>query len=159
MYLLARVVIGTLLGTVSMTGAAAPVSDSSITSNGTVNGSERVTERVEKLLEDPLLGVVVNRTMTVQGHDFYRYFSSWWRETDIDGQYSISIHERPSARWGSEVWVEYRRDRVFHMFLPPARSRTKDISRMAVEIAYDNITRNELQRALFQSEDLGPEEM
>lgn len=128
--------------------------------NGTaLNGSENVARRARQVLEDPLSGVIVNRTVTVQGHDFYRYFSAWWRDTDTEGNYSISIHERPSARWGSEVWVQYRRERVFHMFLPPARSRTKEISRQAVDIAWDNITRNELQRAIFQSEDLGPEEM
>lgn len=127
--------------------------------NGNLNGSSQLAERARKALEDPLGGIVVNRTMTVQGQDFYRFFSSWWREIDEEGRYTISIHERPSARWGSEVWVQFRRDRVFHMFLPPARSRTRDISKEAVEIAYENITRNELQRAVFQSEDLGPEEM
>lgn len=129
------------------------------TPSGQLNGSERATEQAKRLLEDPLGGIVVNRTVTVQGQDFYRYFSAWWREIDQDGRYTISIHERPSARWGSEVWVQFRRDRVFHMFLPPARSRTREISKTAVEIAFDNITQNELQRAIFQSEDLGPEEM
>src|SRR5690606_27285038 len=127
--------------------------------NGALNGSGKALQQAKRVIEDPLTGVVVNRTVTVQGHDFYRYFSAWWRDMDTDGNYSISIHERPSARWGSEVWVQFRRERVFHMFLPPARSRTKEISRQAVEIAWDNITRNELQRAIFQSEDLGPEEM
>lgn len=124
-----------------------------------LNGSQQPAERAKKLLDDPLGGIVVNRTVTVQGQDFYRYFSTWWREMDEDGRYTISIHERPSARWGSEIWVVFRRDRVFHMFLPPARSRTREISKEAVEIAYENITQNELQRAIFQSEDLGPEEM
>lgn len=159
MYMLARTVLYTLLSTVCVTFAAAQNNNSDATANGTINGSARVTERVDKLLKDPLLGVIVNRTMTVQGHDFYRYFSAWWRETDEEGQYSVSIHERPSARWGSEVWVQFRRERVFHVFLPPARSRTKQISKAAAEIAYETITQNEIQRALFQSEDLGPEEM
>ena len=130
------------------------------TDNSQLNGgSAQITERAKKILEDPLGGVIVNRTITVQGHDFYRYFAQWWREKDEENKYSISIHERPSARWGSEIWVQYRRDRVFHIFLPPARSQTKEISKQAVNIVYENITRNELQRALFKSEDLGPEEM
>lgn len=159
MYPFARTVLCTLLCTVGPAVAAASHDNADASQNANVNGSSRVTERVEKLLEDPLLGVIVNRTVTVQGHDFYRHFASWWRETDEEGRYSISIHERPSARWGSEVWVQFRREQVFHIFLPPARSRTKEISQAAVEIAYENITQNELQRTLFQSEDLGPEEM
>lgn len=138
---------------------AAPDSSTSTQPNGNLNGTGQVTEQARRILEDPLGGIVVNRTVTVQGQDFYRFFSAWWREIDKDGRYTISIHERPSARWGSEVWVQYRRERVFHMFLPPARSRTREISKNAVEIAFDNITQNELQRVIFQSEDLGPEEM
>lgn len=138
---------------------ALPGQVSGTESNERLNGTEQLAERAKRLLEDPLGGIVVNRTVTVQGQDFYRYFSAWWREIDEDGRYTISIHERPSARWGSEIWVLFRRDRVFHMFLPPARSQTRDISKTAVEIAYENITQNELERAIFQSEDLGPEEM
>lgn len=140
-------------------GTAAPAYDSDSAQSETLNGPGEAAKGARRLLEDPLIGVIVNRTMTVQGHDFYRYFASWWRQTDEEGRYTVSIHERPSARWGSEIWVQYRRDRVFHIFLPPARSRTKEISKLAVDIVYDNITQNELRRTLFQSEDLGPEEM
>lgn len=162
MRLLERTVLTTLMSSIGSTlfvVAVASEQESTTPPHNNPNGSASVTERAKKVLEDPLGGVVVNRTVTVLGHDFYRYFATWWRETDEDNQYSISIHERPSARWGSEVWVQFRRDRVFHTFLPPARSRTKEISKMAVEIAYENITQNELQRAAFNSEDLGPEEM
>ena len=124
-----------------------------------LNGQDKLNRLAKERLEDPLRGVVVNRTVTVQGHDFYRFFSMAWHDIDIENQYSISVHERPSARWGSEVWVEYRRDRVFHIFLPPARSRTKEISKQAAHIAYEQIENNELDRVLFQSEDLGEEEM
>lgn len=141
------------------TGTSGDAGGTNNDANGALNGSGKALQQAKRVIEDPLTGVVVNRTVTVQGHDFYRYFSAWWRDMDAEGSYSISIHERPSARWGSEVWVQFRRERVFHMFLPPARSRTKEISRQAVEIAWDNITRNELQRAIYQSEDLGPEEM
>lgn len=158
MTLLAKTLLCIALLSISVTPAATAEKKDSTTGKA-LNGSAEIAERAKKSLEDPLSGVIVNRTMTVQGHDFYRFFSAWWRETDEDGRYSISIHERPSARWGSEIWVQYRRDRVFHMFLPPARSRTREISQMAVQIVYENITQNELERALFQSEDLGPEEL
>lgn len=124
-----------------------------------VNGSDSLSKAAKRQLEDPLHGVIVNRTVTVQGHEFYQYFSMWWRQLDEDNKYSITIYERPSARWGSEVWVEYRNDRVFHVFLPPARSQTKQISEQAAQIAFQYIEENELEQMLHQSEDLGPEEM
>lgn len=158
MQLLRKIALCTALGLSGGVANAAPKAEEPAV-NGALNGSAQVGERARQTLEDPLLGVIVNRTVTVQGHEFYRFFSNRWRMVDEEGRYSISIHERPSARWGSEVWVEYRRDRMFHMFLPPARSRTREISNIAVDIVYENITQNELQRALFQSPDLGPEEM
>lgn len=157
--------LATLLVPVTLSLASAPAwtapqnANNGVTAEGQLNGSAEPAKRAKELLEDPLGGVIVNRTVTVLGNDFYRYFATWWRQRDENNAYAISIHERPSARWGSEVWVEYRRNRIFHAFLPPARSRTKEISEYAADIAYRNITQNELQRALFESADLGPEEM
>ena len=111
------------------------------------------------VFEDPLSGIVVNRTVTVLGNDFYQYFSSRWRQKDISSKYSISIHERPSARFGSEIWVQFRQKRMFHAFLPPARAATKKISWSAVEMVYQNINDSELERIMVKSPDLGPEEM
>lgn len=126
---------------------------------GTVAEGETPDERAARLFEDPLRGVVVNRTITVQGQEFYQFFSMRWSYIAGESSYTLSVHERPSARWGSEIWVEYQRDRVFHMFLPPIRSETKAISQEAAEIVLETIQEIDLQRALFFSEDLGPEEM
>lgn len=124
-----------------------------------INGSDNLSKAAKRRLEDPLHGVVVNRTVTVQGHEFYRAFSMWWRQLDEDNKYSITVYERPSARWGSEIWVDYRQTRVFHVFLPPARSQVKQISQQAAEIAFEQIEESVLEEMLYQSEDLGPEEM
>ncbi len=113
----------------------------------------------KSVFDDPLGGVVVNRTVTVLGNDFYQYFSAYWREKDISSTFSISVHERPSARFGSEVWVQFRQKRMFHTFLPPARAATKEISAIAVEMVYQNIAESEVERIMIRSPDLGPEEM
>lgn len=113
----------------------------------------------KSLLDDPLSGIVVNRTVTVLGNDFYQYFARAWREKDSDHRYSLSVHERPSARWGSEIWVQYRQQRVFHMFLSPARQAAKDVSEQAAGIVYENVVNSDIQRMLVQSQDLGEEEL
>ena len=113
----------------------------------------------KSVFDDPLGGVVVNRTVTVLGDDFYQYFSTYWREKDISSKFTISVHERPSARFGSEIWVQFRQKRMFHTFLPPARAATKKISAMAVEMVYRNIAESEVERMMVRSPDLGPEEM
>ncbi|WP_397473313.1 curli production assembly/transport protein CsgE [Pusillimonas sp.] len=117
------------------------------------------TQPEKSLLDDPLSGIVVNRTVTVLGNDFYQYFARAWREKDGDHRYSLSVHERPSARWGSEIWVQYRQQQVFHMFLSPARQAAKDVSQQAARIVYENVVNSDIQRMLVQSQDLGEEEL
>ncbi len=116
-------------------------------------------ESVDRIFQDPLGGVVVNRTVTVLGKDFYRYFASYWREHKEASKYTISIYERPTARFGSEVWVLYRQQRMFHIFLPPARQATREISQIAVQHVIENISQRELERMTTRNPDLGPEEL
>jgi len=108
---------------------------------------------------DPMIGVVINRTVTVMGKDFYQYFAANWRDKEMSERYSISIHEKPSAIRGSEMWVQFGQRKVFHTFMSPARSAVKETSAQAAEIAYKNVVELEVQRLLFQDKDLAQEEL
>lgn len=113
----------------------------------------------KNLFDDPLSGIVINRTVTVQGHDFYRYFSNRWRELSGASPFTLTVVERPSARWGSEIWVEYRRQRMYHAFLAPARSGTKKTSERAVDLVLENVNKSEIERVLTNNPDLAPDEL
>lgn len=106
-----------------------------------------------------LTGIVVNRTVTVLGWDFYHYFSSSWRDNPVSEHYSVSVHERPTAIRGSEIWVEYNHQRVFHTYLAPARSAVKDVSDAAVRIVAQNVEALDINRLLGEDQDLGTEEL
>ncbi|HEU0231523.1 MAG TPA: curli production assembly/transport protein CsgE [Burkholderiaceae bacterium] len=108
---------------------------------------------------EPLGGLIINRTMTVLGFDFYRSFSEVWQAVHPDSKFNITVYERPTAQYGSEIWVSYRDIRVYHTFLSPARSGVRKESKLAVETAYTNITEIDAERKQFKSADLGPEEM
>lgn len=127
--------------------------------SGRINGIIEAEKESQRVLKDPLTGIVINRTITVLGKDFYHYFVTAWRNKDGDNRYTITIYERPSARWGSEIWIDYQRNQMFHTFLSPARQAARKVSEEAVDIVHRNIIENEIRRALFQSEDLGPEEL
>lgn len=111
------------------------------------------------LEQDLLGGVITSRTITVLGWDFFQYFTAKWEAIHGKERLSLSIYERPTARWGSEIWIDYKQTRVFHTFLPPARSATKAISMQAVDLAYKNVTDINIRRSLFTDVDLAPEEM
>lgn len=120
---------------------------------------EKAERSTDTLFDQLLGGIVTNRSITVQGNDFYQAFASYWRSTDISNRVSLAIYERPTARFGSEIWIDYGQRRVFHIFLPPARSATRSIGQQAVEIVYRRIADIEAERLLFPSPDLGREEM
>lgn len=103
-------------------------------------------------------GVVTNQAMTVAGQDFYHYFVAAWRDKEGSERYTIGVRERPSARFGTEVWVEYRQRRVFRTYLPPARAAIRPISENAAEVAYQVITETDLQNQLIRDADLGRDE-
>ncbi|MDB5885558.1 MAG: hypothetical protein JWR74_1729 [Polaromonas sp.] len=111
------------------------------------------------LASDLHAGVVVNQTITLIGQDFYLNFVAAWRDKPLSERYTLSVHERPSARLGSQVWVEYGNRRVFQTFLPPARARAKDAGLDAVEVAYQNIVDADVLNLLFRDPDLGPDEL
>ena len=148
-----RLVLGSMLclGMITWPGAQA-------TPSGTQTLSASATAQTASL--DSLAGgVVLNRTMTIVGHDFYKYFTAAWRERENTERYSIAIVERPTAVRGSEVWIEYRNKRIFRMFLSPRRSAIRKISQQAVGVVYENIVEKDLQQLLYQDHDLAKEEL
>lgn len=104
-------------------------------------------------------GIVTNQTVTVAGHDFFNYFVSAWRDRELGDRYSISIHERPSPRWGSQVWVEYAQRRVFQVALPGGRAGMRLLGEQAVEIALQRIVEIDVERLLFREADIGMDEI
>jgi curli production assembly/transport component CsgE len=104
-------------------------------------------------------GVVVNQTLTLAGHDFYQSFVAAWRDKPDTERYALTIGERPSVRLGTQVWVEFSRQRVFQTALPPARARIPAIGEAAADIAYQNVVQSEVQKLLFRDPDLGPDEI
>lgn len=108
---------------------------------------------------EPLGGLVINRTMTVLGWNFYSNFAEVWRNLYPNTSITVTVYERPTAQFGSEIWIEHDGHRVFHTFLPPALSATKRISTQAASIVYKTITTRIAQRALFHDVDLAPKEI
>ena len=112
-----------------------------------------------RVLQELYAGVVVDQTVTVLGHEFYQHFVALWRDMEMASRYAISVHERPTARWGSQIWIEYAQRRVFQVFMPPARANVKAVSERAAEVAFRNVVDTEVQRLLFREPDLGPDEI
>jgi len=108
---------------------------------------------------DGYIGVVTDVTVTTVGEEFYRAFAAVWREQPLSDRYSLSIVERPSARWGSLVWIEYAHRRLYSRFLSPSKPETARASAMeAARQVYRRAVDADVERLLFRDPDLARDE-
>lgn len=121
----------------------------------------RASAEISSRQMDPDAGLVTDATVTFIGQAFYRSFMSTWRELPMSERYSLSIIERPSARWGSLIRVETAAGRlVFTTFLSPGRrDLISPSAEEAARITHHNVVEADLQRLLFKDEDLAPDEL
>lgn len=124
---------------------------------GQAESSARVAGAVRKA--DQYAGMVTNQTVTVAGQDFYRYFVFEWHERGMDERFAIAIRERPSARWGTQISIEFAQRRIFQAQLPSSRAGIKALSEQAAEIAQQKVADAEVERLLFRDADIGPDEI
>jgi len=103
-------------------------------------------------------GIVTSQAVTVAGHEFSSHFIAAWRDKPSSERYSLSIRERATARWGSQVWIEFGQQRIVQLQLPPARAGLQVLAAGAADNAYDAILDLERQRQLLSDADLATDE-
>lgn len=65
---------------------------------------------------DEIGGLVIDRTITRFGKQFYRDFCTLWREADGTQDYNVVIVESPIPQSGTRVFVEINQARVFQTY-------------------------------------------
>lgn len=105
-----------------------------------------------------LTGVLVDRTLTVVGKNFYRTFSQIAMEHPIISGATLAMHERPDARWGVQLWITEGSRVYFRTQLSPRLGDAEEIARQAIDIVEEAILKQRLSAAMNPSADLGKEE-
>lgn len=106
-----------------------------------------------------LTGVMVDRTITMAGKTFYRAFSQRAMDNLIIGNATITIQERPDARWGSQIWVMDGNRMYFRTQLSPRINEADRAAGEAVKIVEEALLRQQIASALTSDKDLGREEI
>ncbi|MGQ4877915.1 CsgE family curli-type amyloid fiber assembly protein [Billgrantia sp. LNSP4103-1] len=112
-----------------------------------------------RLGEPGLSGVIVDRTITMMGKAFYRRFSQLVAESPLLSNVTLSVQERPDARWGSQVWVAENNRILFQATLPPRLSDIDRYAEAAVEQVEQLLVQRSIQQALEDDPDLADEEI
>lgn len=133
-----------------------------------VNG-QPIKERVESpdgpptRQTDPLSGelggVLIDRTLTIAGKTFFDTFSQQRLNYPILSSVTLTIHERPSARWGSLIWISEGSRIYFQASVSPRLSGIEEIATQAIAIVRERIITQTLSQALQQSKDLADDEL
>ncbi|MDN7132038.1 CsgE family curli-type amyloid fiber assembly protein [Halomonas sp. MC140] len=106
-----------------------------------------------------LTGVMVDRTITMAGKTFYRAFSQRAMDNLIIGNATITISERPDARWGSQIWVMEGNQMYFRTQLSPRINEADRAAGEAVQTVEEALLRKQLAAALTSDKDLETEEL
>lgn len=108
--------------------------------------------------EAELSGLIIDNTITRFGHDFHRYLSFQLQDAS-ELENDLVIRERPSARWGSLVWVEYGQRTVYRRFLQPNVAEIEPIATQAAQLILEEINRSKLQGLLQDTFDMDRDEL
>lgn len=108
--------------------------------------------------DEEMLGFIVDDTISHIGHDFYYLFSERLRATS-PMDFNLVVRERPSARWGSLVTVEYQQRLVYRRFLAPNTVELKDEAYEAADLVRMQIVQRKLETLLQDTTDLERDEL
>lgn len=120
--------------------------------------SSAAPQQADRSLSDDASGIVTNRAITVAGREFFDYFIAAWRDKPDSERYTLAIHERPSARLGSQVRIEFAQRPVYQSRLPPSRAALKSLGADAAEITYQAVLAADAHRVLVDDADLARDE-
>ncbi len=121
-----------------------------------VNGG--ALEESSGRLEDEISGFNIDRTITRTGHDFARYMSEYRNLHYPDSDYNLTIHERPSARWGNLIWITYNDNTVFRRFISPSTNNIQRLAEEASQYIHEMVLQEKVRSSLTDHFDLGKDE-
>ena len=102
-------------------------------------------------------GYEVVAVVSAMGKDFFRRFEAGWQEEVLPREVAISVVERPSARWGNLVQVEYGQYLLYRGVHSQTRRWTiESLAEQAVPAAAQRLT--ELILLSRYETDLGKDE-
>ncbi|WP_299230619.1 CsgE family curli-type amyloid fiber assembly protein [uncultured Halomonas sp.] len=112
-----------------------------------------------RLGEPGISGVLIDRTITMTGKTFFRQFSQLSLARPVISEANLAVYERPSARWGSQVWITLDNQVVFEATMPPRLSDIDDYVEVAIEQVEQRVIRESILQALGNDPDLADEEI
>ncbi|WP_420833778.1 curli production assembly/transport protein CsgE [Vibrio pelagius] len=103
-------------------------------------------------------GIIVDRTITRLGDDFYFFFSQSINENYPNLKENLTVKERPTALSGSIIEVQHSRKPIFRTALSPGRRQAKERAADATRVVGNYIIRWQAERLFQDTYDLDHDE-
>ncbi|MCL9773821.1 curli production assembly/transport protein CsgE [Vibrio methylphosphonaticus] len=103
-------------------------------------------------------GVIVDRTITRLGEDFYFFFSQQLNDRYPNLKENLTIKEIPTALSGSIIEVYHSRKAIYRTALSPGRRLAKDRAGDAIQVVGNYIIRWQAERLYMDTFDLEHDE-
>lgn len=104
-------------------------------------------------------GLVLDRTFTRFGQGFYNEFTRLRSDEDPDARENLTIHERPTARWGSLIWITHNRKVIFKTALSPGRNQQEQSAKLAWSQVRQTLEQQKIATLFMDTFDLEHDEL
>ena len=86
-----------------------------------------------------LSGLVLDRTITRFGKDFFFYYSGYWRDIPDTEGLTVVIHEQVFPQAGTRLWVELEQQTIFQTYFGRRHTDTRKVAEQAILISLDKV--------------------
>lgn len=99
-------------------------------------------------------GIILDRTITLSGHAFYKSFSAHWLAANLSQPTNLVVREKPSARWGNLIIISSQDQVLYRTSLRPG----KQLKQNMIKEAATSVSQNIFNRLLVNhtSPDMAP---
>ncbi len=109
--------------------------------------------------EEDIKGLIIDRTVTLVGLHFVRELGDYRRLHDINMESNLTVYERPSARWGSLIWVVSDREEVYRQFVSPKIGDIPQYAQQASDLIDKQLLRIKIRQLMLDTFDLDKKEL
>lgn len=104
-------------------------------------------------------GLTIDHTISRFGHEFYRYLADHRRTYYAQSAENLIVRERPSARWGSIIWIESQGQQVYYNRIGSGGTDIKALAEGASIHINKRLKQLKLEKLFNKSEDLAEDEI
>lgn len=97
---------------------------------------EKKETKIQKIAQDieEITGLIIEKTMTKIGYEFYEnFFSIWEAPKGITG-YNIYINEKASPMWGSLIYINVNDNLIWRGLIRPRSEDIETAIRNSIEV-------------------------